>query len=292
MIEPKKDTYLYAEINGKRNPLLRERYPDNRVRMIGRAFLSGWMRFYHRLDVQLDPDTPKKGPVLFLTNHDSHTTTTSLMVADPYYPWTMVPIKSDLFQWRIVGDMLDSWGAIPVNRDGEDTKAARQILNLLAEGRTVCIAAEGIRSKDGRLQSMDSSLVALTLIAARKGYPVVPLVEIGTYRALPSGSFVYRPSKITVIGGKPLDLGPWISQKATLEVKTEVARYMQNSLANLLPPKQRPLFDTKPMWNKAEYMVAKVKHARGPVAEWILDKLRRPQYQKGISFRSIFASAT
>lgn len=298
--------YLPAEINGKNNPLLRERYPDNLVHIIGRAFLTAWMLAYHRLDVQLDPETPRQGPVLFLSNHDSHTTTTTLMKADPYYPWTTVPVKSDLFQWRIIGDVLDSWGAIPVNRDGKDGEAAEKMLNLLSQGRTVCIAAEGTRSKDGRLQPMDSALVGLTIMTAKAGIPVVPLVEIGTYKALPAGSFIYRPSKIIVRGGEPLDLSPWTSQRVTWEVRTEVAKYMQSSLASLLPEDQKPGPGTKAIWRKSEYMESKAKpetkegqeefeeqeeFLRISTKDWMIDKLRRPTYQKGIRFKDIFTKA-
>lgn len=250
---------LPAEINGKSNPLLRERYPDNWVHIIGRLALGFYMRMYHRLDVSLDPEMPKQGPALFLTNHDSHLTTVTLMVADPYYPPTTVPIKSEIFQNPIARRVLTAWGAIPVRRDGRDRQAVAQMLHLLEEGRTVCIAAEGTRSRLGGLQPMDSSLVSLALICARRGYPVVPIVELGTYRALPKGAKVPLPYKISVRGGKPMDLSPWAFQGVTLEVKTAAAQYMQDTLAALLPPDQRPKSGTLPMWNKGEYLPAEGK---------------------------------
>lgn len=246
--------FLPAEINGKSNPLLRVRYPDNWTHIIGRLGLGFYMRMYHRLDVSLDPEMPKQGPALFLTNHDSHLTTVTLMVADPYYPPTTVPIKNEIFQNPLARRVLTAWGAIPVRRDGRDRQAVNKMLHLLEEGRTVCIAAEGTRSRDGRLQPMDSSLVSLALICARRGYPVVPIVELGTYRALPKGASIPLPYRIRVRGGKPIDLSPWASQKVTLEVKTAAAQFIQDTLAAFLLPDQRPRSGTPPMWEREEYL--------------------------------------
>lgn len=251
---PLDQSYLPAEIDGKSNPLLRERYPDNWTHIIGRLGLGFYMRMYHRLDVSLDPEMPEQGPALFLTNHDSHLTTVTLMVADPYYPPTTVPIKSEIFQNPIARRVLTAWGAIPVRRDGRDKQAVAQMLHLLEEGKTVCIAAEGTRSRDGRLQPMDSSLVSLALFCARREYPVVPIVELGTYRALPKGAKIPLPYRIRVRGGKPMDLSPWASQRVTLEVKTAAAQHIQDTLAALLPPDQRPRSGTSPMWDREEYL--------------------------------------
>lgn len=256
MAKVEQGTYLPAEIGGWNNPVLKERYPDNLIHMIGRAVLGFYMRNYHSLDIQLDQGMPKTGPALFLTNHDSHLTTIALMVADPYYPPTIVPIKREIFENPVAKILMEAWGAIPVRRDGRDREAVNKMLHLLKQGRTVCIAAEGTRSKDGVLQPMDSSLVSFTLICARRGYPVVPIVEIGTYDGLPRGARFPKVYPISVRGGKPMDLSPWVFQTLTPAVKTAAAQYIQNTLAALLPLDQRPPPGTKPMWDREEYLPA------------------------------------
>lgn len=257
MAEVEQRIFLPSEIGGKSNPQLLQKYPDNWIHIVGRAILEFYMYKYHRLNVQLDPETPRKGPIVFLTNHDSNLTTVALMVTDPYYPQTIVPIKSELFSIPIVKTVLSAWGTIPVNRDGRDRDAVNMMLHSLREGRTVCLAPEGTRSKDGRLQPMDSSAVSFILICARRGYPVVPIVELGTYRALPKGAKIPLPYTISVRGGKPMDLSPWASQKATLELRTAAAQYIQDALAALLSPEQRPKPGSKPMWDREEYLKLK-----------------------------------
>ena len=113
---PPKGFYVPSEIDGKRNPFIEAKYADNKTHMIGRALLGAWMRLYHRLEVQFHPDMPKKGPVLFYTSHGGNLTTLALMVGDPFYPPTSVPIKSESFK-GITGKLLRAWEAFPVNRE-------------------------------------------------------------------------------------------------------------------------------------------------------------------------------
>lgn len=259
MAKVEQQTRLPAEIDGKKNPLLRERYPDNWIHMIGLTVLGAYMRRYHHLNVQFSPDMPKKGPALFYTNHDSLLTTITLMVADPYYPQTIVPLKREFFNIPGVNNVLRAWGAIPVNRDGKDSEAFFRMLFLLKKGRTICIAGEGTRSPDGKLQPLDSSFIAFALICAKRGYPIVPLVEQGTFQALPKGAWFPKPYPIDLRSGERLDLSPWVRERATLEVRTEVAQYMQRQLAALLSPWQRPEPGTNPMWNREDYIKPKKK---------------------------------
>lgn len=258
IIVPDEKGHLSSRVNGQDYPILRYTYPDNWIHTLGRKLFGFYLRVWHDFSVQLDPTMPKEGPVLFLTNHDSHLTTIALMIADPYYPWTTVPVKSEFSRIPGVKQFLDAWKVKYVNRDGEDSKVARELLHILSEGRTVCIAAEGTRSRDGRLQPMDSSLVALTLIAAKRGYPVVPIGVLGTFDALPPGRWFPGPAHISVTAGKPMDLSQFVSQKATAALKIEAAKYMQDQLAALLPPGQRPAPGTPAMWEKKDYLKPRI----------------------------------
>mgnify|MGYP001559838224 CR=1 FL=1 len=277
MVNPEQQTYLPAEIGGWNNPDLRKRYPDNWIHIIGRAVLGFYMRNYHRLDIQFDPEMPKTGPALFYTSHDSLLTTVALMVADPFYPWTIVPVKEIFFKIPGVSNVMEAWDALPLGRDGKDKKPLDRMLNSLAIGRTVCIAGEGTRSRDGILQPLDSSFVGLALICAGKGYPVVPLVEPGTYKAMPPGRWIPKPEQIFVRGGKPVDLSPWVFQrkeaatrKAKLQAYIGAAQCMQDQLAALLPEWQRPKPGSKPMWDREEYLKNKT-----PFKQKLIDMLSK-----------------
>lgn len=249
-------SHLPAEINGKKNPLLRERYPDNWIHVAGRAVLSVYMRLYHNLKVKTLENMPQGA--MYYPNHDSNLTTVALMVADPYYPQTIVPIKSEFFKIPIAKQVLTAWGAIPVDRDGHDAAAFLKLMRYLKQGRNICVAGEGTRSPDGVLQPLDSSFVDMVFSCARFGYPVHPIGIRGTYEALPKGSFIPKRVPIEVEIGSGLGLSSWAKERRlTSEGQIALAQYAQDELAALLPAWQRPKPGSPPMWTKSEYMKPK-----------------------------------
>lgn len=244
-----------AQLYGFNDPILLEAYPDSPVRKLSAALINGYMHLYHRLETHLDPNLPVEGPVLALTSHFSVLDVPALMAAGPYYPTTSFPIKSDVLKIPLVGPLLRSWRVHPVDRDGRDIAAARAIKELLLDRKqTVVIAAQGTRSRTGRLGPMDSQLVSLTVALADRGVPVVPIVEIGTYEALPPGSKFPLPKKITVVAGGPIDLSPWRGRRLSESDSLEAARHIQLEIARLLPSCQKPTPETPPMWNKKDYV--------------------------------------
>ena len=64
------------------------------------------------------------------------------------------------------------------------------------------IYPEGTRSPDGRLYKGKTGVARMALEA---GVPVVPVVMIGTDKVNPIGSKMWRPRRITMIIGRPLD---------------------------------------------------------------------------------------
>ncbi len=95
-------------------------------------------------------------------------------------------------------------GQVPVDRSG--ASAARAALDtgvrLLKEGHVLGIYPEGTRSPDGRLYKGKTGVARMALEA---GVPVVPLVMLGTEKVNPIGSKMWRPHRITMIIGRPLD---------------------------------------------------------------------------------------
>jgi 1-acyl-sn-glycerol-3-phosphate acyltransferase len=95
-------------------------------------------------------------------------------------------------------------GQVPVDRSG--ASAARAALDtgvrLLKEGHILGIYPEGTRSPDGRLYKGKTGVARMALEA---GVPVIPLVMIGTDKVNPIGSKMWRPRRIAMIVGRPLD---------------------------------------------------------------------------------------
>jgi len=142
---------------------------------------------------------PQDGPVLVVSNHSS--------VLDPPLIGCMLRrkldymAKTELFRIPGFGWLIRRLNAHPVDRSGSDSAALRLALRLLGDGRAVLVFPEGTRSVEGRLGPAHAGA---GMLAALSGAPVVPVYIQGSGRALPRGTVVPRPARVTVRYGAPL----------------------------------------------------------------------------------------
>ncbi|NUS43627.1 MAG: 1-acyl-sn-glycerol-3-phosphate acyltransferase [Mycobacteriaceae bacterium] len=166
------------------------------------------IRLVNRPTVEGLENIPPEGAALLAGNH--------LSIAD----WLFTPLmcdrrisyiaKSEYFTTPGVKGLLQKFffsatGQVPVDRTGGD--ASQNALNtatrLLGEGRLVGLYVEGTRSPDGRLYKGKTGLAR---VALETGVPVVPVAVIGTDKVCPPvKGFRWRPAKVQVKFGKPLD---------------------------------------------------------------------------------------
>ena len=92
----------------------------------------------------------------------------AFVLADPYVASSPV-VKESLLRTPIIRTVLQSWGAIPVARDGSDTTALRQVLTKLRSGHLVAIASEGTRNREGKLGETNPVLARLAIQASSQG---------------------------------------------------------------------------------------------------------------------------
>lgn len=204
-----------------------------------RSLFAVYLRLWHGFEVHYGPSVPHRGPFLALSSHFSLLDPVALIVADPDPPRTTLVVSAHMMQVPLVSQVLKVWGAVPVARDGRDIVALRLIRRVLGAGRGICIAAQGTRSRTGRLGPMHPALMRLAAGVARDGIPVVPIAVVGSYESLPPGAHFPRRHKIQVIADGPVDL---VSEESVRrgDGLARVAEIVQDGLSRLLPPERRP----------------------------------------------------
>ncbi|MGI9148438.1 MAG: lysophospholipid acyltransferase family protein [Chloroflexota bacterium] len=216
-------------------------------RKLVKAILGGYLRRYHGLVLEGADNVPRHGPLLILVNHASLLDVPALMVIDPY-PDTVTVVKASLFKVPVVSWFLKQWNAIPVERQGRDSSSVRAMLLALRAGRVVTVAAEGRRSRSGRLESVNA---ALARIATRANVPIMPVGIRGSFEALPPGARWPRCKRIVVRAGAPFRLEPGLPAAAA-------AQRIQQEIAALLPPTMQPLDQLPDTETRARHDVSSV----------------------------------
>ena len=150
---------------------------------------------------------PEHGGAILASNH--------LSFADSFFMPLVVKrrvtflAKSEYFttpgiKGRLSRIFFAGVGQVPVDRG--DADAAKSALltgaRILRDGELLGIYPEGTRSPDGRLYKGKTGVARMALEA---GVPVIPVAMIGTDRVNPIGSRMWRPRKVQIKIGEPLD---------------------------------------------------------------------------------------
>jgi 1-acyl-sn-glycerol-3-phosphate acyltransferase len=172
-------------------------------------------------------------PCAFISNHASNLDPLAFIPAIPRRVGILV--KRELFRIPIFSSAMIRVQFTPVDRgdresSGKSISAAAQILK---EGLSYAIFAEGTRSPDGRLRPFKKGGFTMAIEA---GAPVVPVSIAGTQKLLQKGSWIVRPGEVEVRFGRPVDASDY-----TLERRAELIQRVESLVAGGLPPEQRPL---------------------------------------------------
>ena len=188
------------------------------------------MRFWHGLELHGGENLPTQGPALVLLNHASLLDAPALITVDPC-PTTVALTKASLLKVPIVGFALRQWGAVPVDREGRDSAGVCALLSVLRANGVVAVAAEGRRSRTGRLAPVNP---VLARVAAGVNVPLIPIGIGGSFAALPPGALLPRRRKIVIRVGAPFQLARGTSAE-------DAARRIRREIGQLLPVSQQPL---------------------------------------------------
>ncbi len=169
------------------------------------SYRISWLIFrliystYFRWRVLNPERVPMIGGVILAANHASF--------LDPPLIGCAVPRainffgRESLFRIPVVGAIIRSWKAVPVDRDGGGARGLRIILDRLLDGGAIILFPEGTRTHDGKLQPARSG-IGLTVI--KSSAPVVPTRVFGTYEAWSRHMKFPRPYRVTVKYGEPM----------------------------------------------------------------------------------------
>jgi 1-acyl-sn-glycerol-3-phosphate acyltransferase len=186
------------------------------LRPIFYAAVSLPLRFYCPTKIFGLENLPDKPPYILAPNHGS---AMDYVVVS----WAMGKRKKELFTLTtklfIDNALTRFWVKVAANAVRVDTEkdffvALRTGAQVLKAGGSVYIQPEGLNTLDGNLLPFRPGVGVL---AVETGVPLVPVYLANTWKALPRGSSFPRPYPVSVSFGKPIEMGPYIEKKKTVQ---------------------------------------------------------------------------
>jgi 1-acyl-sn-glycerol-3-phosphate acyltransferase len=165
-------------------------------------------------------DRVPPGPVLYVTNHQSHFDVLALVRALPGQ--YRIVAKKELFSIPVFGWALALAGFIKIDRADRE-KAIRSLdkaARRMRRGHAIVMFAEGTRSEDGRLLPFKKGGFVLALSG---GCPIVPVTISGSRAVLAKGGRDVRRGTIDVVIGSPIDTRPFEGRRDDLIAATREA---------------------------------------------------------------------
>lgn len=214
------------------------RLPEmTRTRRAFRSFAHGLMKLVAKICLNVTTEGlenfPKEGPLLVVINHLGDADVTALISTLPFPPDALG--KIELYDFPILGKLIDWYGVIWLHRGRADTKALRAALDGFAEGRIIIIAPEGRYSVTGALEKGSDGAAFL---AYKSGAQILPIAITGTENEIVYGAMKkFRRAAVHVKVGKMFKLAGQASGRQ--EAVTLGTRHIMQALASLLPEKYR-----------------------------------------------------
>lgn len=193
-------------------------------------------RFLCRVDDVHLARVPERGPLILAANHVNF-----LEVPLLYTHLQPRPLagfaKAETWDNPVLRMLADLWGAIPLQRGEADVSALRAALKALEADRILCVAPEGTRSGNGRLQRGNPGIV---LLALRSNAPLLPMAFYGGERIWDNLAR-FRRTDFRIVVGQSFHL---VAEgvRVTREVRQQMADEIMFQMAALLPPTYRGVY--------------------------------------------------
>jgi 1-acyl-sn-glycerol-3-phosphate acyltransferase len=223
------------------------------------------LRTYCRPTIEGVENIPETGGALLASNH--------LAVADSIFLPLLVNrriyfmAKREYFtQPGFVGwckkQFFTAIGQVPVERGSSAARAALDTGNrMLREGKLFGIYPEGTRSPDGRLFKGKTGVARMAL---ESEVAVIPVAMFGTDKVNPIGSVMWRPRKVRIKIGEPLDFSRYFGMASDRFIQRSMTDEIMYALMELSGAEYVDVYAAKAKEDAAQADSSALPPARAP----------------------------
>ena len=194
---------------------------------------SALYRIFLIKEVSGTENFPKKGGFVIAANHTSYLDIPALSftICKSIKKEARYIAKKELFYSPIMRYILETGGAIPVDRSKKDENVFEEAIKLLKKGEVIVVYPEGTRTLTGKIQKGRTGVARLALWAK---VPVVPVGIKGTFELMPSGRILPKLKKSIIVNiGKPIYFNKYYNKKVTKKLIRGITDAVMKNIADL-----------------------------------------------------------
>jgi len=200
------------------------------------ARLLAWL--FTKVEVQGLENFPRQGPAIIVANHLGDADFVLGIAFSPSPPEVLA--KAELYDFPVLGKLMELYGVIWVHRGQPDRRALRAALRGLEQGRLISLAPEGRESLTGGLEEGTNGAAYLAL---QGNAPILPVTFTNTENEtlFPNMKRLLR-THITIKVGKLFNLENLEDRRQGIHRGTEK---IMETLANQLPVEYRGVYQVQ-----------------------------------------------
>ncbi|MBR2614128.1 MAG: 1-acyl-sn-glycerol-3-phosphate acyltransferase [Clostridia bacterium] len=189
----------------------------HKIKYAGKRFLLAIFNCFYPVKVYGKQNLPEGG-ALIVSNHFS--------AIDPaimhrvYHKDIYFLAKKEIYEKKVWHAILNSLGAIPIDRENVDLPSMMKAIRTLKEGHKLVVYPEGTRNKTGsnEIQDVKAGSVLFSIKAKK---PIVPVIEYKKPK-------LFRRSYLYV--GKPFEFSDFYDKKLTQQDYKELEVVLKNKM--------------------------------------------------------------
>lgn len=189
------------------------------------------LKLWNRYQAIGRENVPSQGGIIIASNHASYLDP-PLVGCALTHRYVRFLARDSLFQNRLGQWWARNVGVVFIDRTKGDLAAFKAALAVLKAGGALCLFPEGTRTLDGELQPPKAGIGFLIMKAE---VPVVPAYIEGSFTAFSKGAGWIKPSRITVLYGRPISPEEFQRLGSDKTVYYKAAALVMEKIATLRP---------------------------------------------------------
>jgi 1-acyl-sn-glycerol-3-phosphate acyltransferase len=169
------------------------------VCLLTKVVVRIYCTIFIKLDVQGLENIPQDGGGILAANHRS--TFDGFLLYSLINKKVYTFVKSDFFQNPLLCWYLKIGGGIPVKKGASRLSSLRDTQHILKGNNILMVFPEGRVNPGASLLPFQNTFIGLSL---KHHVPIIPVIIIGSERALARGQWIPRPAEIQVIIKEPI----------------------------------------------------------------------------------------